>query len=949
MSQITKPVILDETGQDIATQVEAVVAAIENLDTFSGNYADLNGLPTLGTASALDVAASGNASSSQVVKGNDTRLTDARPSSDVVQTYNASSQVPISGKGVAEAIDTVVPTKEVTSETGSRVIEITDGADAPLVKCTTAIQGNQDLHGYDKPWVGGSGKNKLPLVLSDIKSANTNGTWSGNSYTHNGVTYTVNTDSDGNIISISTSGIASARSYLFVKLNLVLANGEYKINGYSGGASTTSGISFYFVYDSAQASPVYVRDDNGANVTINNDTITIVINVGNGSDANGKNYYPMIRLATETDTTFSPYSNICPITAYTEGEIEVCGKNLCNPSKVTHPSSQYIWGYKGEGFLFRAGTSYTLSIDIAVASTSIYSVDETTQLAYASSVGRVTYTPTKDTLGVLRFYGATALDFDNAHIQLEIGTSPTTYEPYKGTTHTTTYPSAIYRGSEDVVKGSVSTEKVVIEFDGSSDEDWGVNTPAQDFYIIIPNSKRSTIICNAFKGVAPVRYDSLAVGECAFANVGDMYVNFHATHGDMATWKSYLASNPLQVVYEPNIPTTSSVTPTNLPIKSLFGYNHIESSTGDMVVDYITEEYQPLVDLIEDSGETVAQTATNTDADYEILFSETADNTTRTEGARKSPGLIYNPLKQSLVVGTLKSDTVIGSNATAFGSSVAATAIAAHAEGSGTVASKQASHAEGVGANANGVGSHAEGDHTSANGYASHAEGVSTTAAEHAHAEGNTTTASGQASHAEGNHTTASGQYSHAEGYYANANHKSQHVFGEHNIVDPSTAAATARGTYVEIVGNGTVNTKSNARTLSWDGTETLAKDLNLAGTTSDIILTGTNNTWDGTNTSLKNALGRYILQANVQATCYNTGMVEITVPSGVSADATGNFFNHVPIIQLRYNNAYDNYYVTSYHRQPENGKLILYIRQGTTGLSANKTIYADILWVKIY
>lgn len=39
--------------------------------------------PTIGTAAALDVPALGNASSSEVVKGNDTRLTDARPASDV--------------------------------------------------------------------------------------------------------------------------------------------------------------------------------------------------------------------------------------------------------------------------------------------------------------------------------------------------------------------------------------------------------------------------------------------------------------------------------------------------------------------------------------------------------------------------------------------------------------------------------------------------------------------------------------------------------------------------------------------------------------------------------------------------------------------------------------------------------------------------------------------------
>jgi hypothetical protein len=41
-------------------------------------YSNVTGRPTLGTASPLDVAASGNASGTQVVKGNDTRLTDAR-------------------------------------------------------------------------------------------------------------------------------------------------------------------------------------------------------------------------------------------------------------------------------------------------------------------------------------------------------------------------------------------------------------------------------------------------------------------------------------------------------------------------------------------------------------------------------------------------------------------------------------------------------------------------------------------------------------------------------------------------------------------------------------------------------------------------------------------------------------------------------------------------------
>lgn len=51
-------------------------------DAVSG-VAEILNKPTLGTAAALDVASSGDASSSEVVKGNDSRLTDARNAADV--------------------------------------------------------------------------------------------------------------------------------------------------------------------------------------------------------------------------------------------------------------------------------------------------------------------------------------------------------------------------------------------------------------------------------------------------------------------------------------------------------------------------------------------------------------------------------------------------------------------------------------------------------------------------------------------------------------------------------------------------------------------------------------------------------------------------------------------------------------------------------------------------
>lgn len=196
-----------------------------------------------------------------------------------------------------------------------------------------------------------------------------------------------------------------------------------------------------------------------------------------------------------------------------------------------------------------------------------------------------------------------------------------------------------------------------------------------------------------------------------------------------------------------------------------------------------------------------------------------------------------------------------GNNAHAEGYLTNAFGNNAHAEGHGTSANTD-SHAEGRWTVADGLATHAEGDSTTASGDAAHAEGISTVASGiYSHAEGNSTTASHYA-HSEGLSTSAGGHNSHTEGYSTISTHKSQHVFGEYNTMDDSAATASFRGNYVEIVGNGTGGSaRSNARTLSWDGTEWLLGNLDLGGATSDIVLSGTGNTWDGTNTSLKAAI----------------------------------------------------------------------------------------------
>ena len=102
------------------------------------------------------------------------------------------------------------------------------------------------------------------------------------------------------------------------------------------------------------------------------------------------------------------------------------------------------------------------------------------------------------------------------------------------------------------------------------------------------------------------------------------------------------------------------------------------------------------------------------------------------------------------------------------------------------------------------------------------------------------TMADGESSFASGNAAVAYGYYSQAMGVGTTTRHKAQHVFGEFNETETSDATFDERGTYVEIVGNGTGDdARANARTLDWSGNEELAGSLTLGkGTEDEVTIT---------------------------------------------------------------------------------------------------------------
>ena len=104
-------------------------------------------------------------------------------------------------------------------------------------------------------------------------------------------------------------------------------------------------------------------------------------------------------------------------------------------------------------------------------------------------------------------------------------------------------------------------------------------------------------------------------------------------------------SNYYPVVYN----TTSRITthfPANSCLQVVFDPNGSATTfpiNGGDATTTVTGGVFRVINFYDSGNSSVTQTATSTNANYEVLFSVTADNTTRTEGARKASNLKFNP------------------------------------------------------------------------------------------------------------------------------------------------------------------------------------------------------------------------------------------------------------------------------------------------------------------
>ena len=294
MATVTKPIALDEslntteqTPRNVADVLAQELARIAGRQASDVNYDNTDsGLTADNVQDAIDEL------KSDIPTVNDGTLT-IQQNGETKETFTAN-----------QSGNSTVNIETPTTDIQTAVDEFSTYNGGLLSECKVALSLIQDLHGYDYPWVAGAGKNKLKVTAS--------------SATVSGITFTVNADG-----TVTANGTATADAYINVTPSPQVLNIEpdtdYIVSGCPQGGSANT---YYLL-------PRFCGSEYGTGVSArwsqeqSASGIFVNLYVKSGYTANNLVFKPMIRLATESDPTFEPYSNICPITGHTQVEVDV--------------------------------------------------------------------------------------------------------------------------------------------------------------------------------------------------------------------------------------------------------------------------------------------------------------------------------------------------------------------------------------------------------------------------------------------------------------------------------------------------------------------------------------------------------------------------------------------------------------------------------------------------
>ncbi len=255
------------------------------------------------------------------------------------------------------------------------------------------------------------------------------------------------------------------------------------------------------------------------------------------------------------------------------------GQNIQNSSLIR--SKNYI----------PVNPSATYYFNLATKNAHVFCYDQNkAYLGYINLVGNSTFTPLANT-AFIRFrmntaYGTTY----NNDLSINYPSTDTEYHAYTGgTTALINLGGTYYGGSVDAVTGKITLTREFRVFDGT-EEGWADYAGRNGFRIKIDDMKVVTSDTSGKCNMLKVTQDyNENLGILFGANNSFIYC-LHITDNlsgvtDLASWKTFLSNNPLQIVYPLATPLVVYASNT-AEIPTIVGDNQVFADSGDVAVKY---------------------------------------------------------------------------------------------------------------------------------------------------------------------------------------------------------------------------------------------------------------------------------------------------------------------------------------------------------------------------
>ena len=497
----------------------------------------------------------------------------------------------------------------IVNTASGAIASFSDGADGMLVKkMSVDIDPVQDLHGYDNPWPAGGGKNIIPMTLAQIKSKNTIGTWNNNDYSIGGITYSVLTDSDGNVTGLNVNGTASGNASLFFTIanteTIPISSGSYVLSGCPASGSTTKYYLQCFGTNEYNTGSGILDTGSGATATFTADDSVknFMFQVRSGNTVNNLKLYPMFRKSSES-SDFAPYENNCPISGWDSANVSRTGKNLFNIA--TSSTKKFINANGGvsnsdnwsasDYISVKAEQTYTLSGVTNTGSTArhaFYDKDKNF-LSAISVLNNNTFTVPSNA-----FYVRLSLKDENpTNVQFEIGSTASAFESYHGSTTQYEFPEAagtVYGGTLTIHQDG--SGELVVDYakqiltgamftgDNISGNNHRIYANISDMASYTglndPNSK-----CNVLEKGETLN-QSLPLSVTIGANNKYVYINGFDKIGisTFSAAKDWVDANNVEVTYKLATPITYPLTPGQ--VKTMLGVNNVWADCGNVSLEY---------------------------------------------------------------------------------------------------------------------------------------------------------------------------------------------------------------------------------------------------------------------------------------------------------------------------------------------------------------------------